>query len=95
MADTRFDRDPAANASRRVAGESPPRAPRWAKVLAALALLLVLAFVVVLVVGGSGGHGPGRHSSDGVTASGPTSPPAASDGGRSSPAGAAHVERQR
>ena len=67
MPDTGSERGPVAEAERPVAAGSPPRAPRWAKVLAALALLLVLVAIVVLLAGGSGGHGPGRHSGDDAT----------------------------
>ena len=38
---------------------SPPRAPRWVKITAALAAVIVLVVVLMLVVGGE--HGPGRH----------------------------------
>jgi hypothetical protein len=34
--------------------------PRWVKVSAVLALILV-ALVVVMLLVGPGGHGPGRH----------------------------------
>ncbi|MBA2531167.1 MAG: hypothetical protein H0V23_03565 [Nocardioidaceae bacterium] len=36
--------------------------PRWVKVSAVIAVVLVLAFGVMLLAGG-GDHGPGRHSS--------------------------------
>ena len=40
--------------------------PRWVKISAVIALLLV-AFVVVLVLTGrTGGHGPGRHAPGGL-----------------------------
>lgn len=39
--------------------DSPPPAPRWVKVMGAIALLLVIAFVVShLLGGGFRGHGP-------------------------------------
>jgi hypothetical protein len=37
-------------------------APRWAKVLGAIAAVLVLLFVIVMVTGGPGAHGPSRHT---------------------------------
>lgn len=49
-----------------VAAESGSTAgtPRWVKVSAVIALLVLVLFVVVLLVGG-GEHGPGRHSPGG------------------------------
>ncbi|MDT9698387.1 hypothetical protein [Streptomyces sp. P17] len=35
--------------------------PRWVKVSALIAVVVVLLFVVVLLVKGPGDHGPGRH----------------------------------
>jgi ABC-type transporter Mla subunit MlaD len=35
--------------------------PRWVKVFAIIAVLVVLLFVVLVVTGRGGGHGPGRH----------------------------------
>ena len=43
--------------------ESPPRMPRWVKVGAIIAGLLLLAFLVLRFTGIAGEHGPGRHSS--------------------------------
>jgi hypothetical protein len=40
---------------------SAPGTPRWAKVSALVALIVLVLFVIVLVVGG-GEHGPGRHT---------------------------------
>ncbi|MFE9842065.1 hypothetical protein [Streptomyces goshikiensis] len=37
--------------------------PRWLKVIAIVAAVLVALFVILLVTGGPGGHGPGRHMS--------------------------------
>jgi hypothetical protein len=49
--------------------------PRWVKVSAVIALLVLVLFVVVLLAGG-GQHGPGRHSPGGAdTATGHTGPP--------------------
>jgi hypothetical protein len=39
-----------------------PGTPRWVKVSALVALIVLILFVVALVVGG-GEHGPGRHAS--------------------------------
>lgn len=42
--------------------DSTTGTPRWVKVSAILALVLVLLLVVVLLFGGGpGGHGPARH----------------------------------
>ena len=38
--------------------------PRWVKVFGLVALLVVVVFVVLLLLG-RGGHGPGRHLSEG------------------------------
>ena len=40
---------------------SPPRAPRWVKVVGGVALVVVVLLVVLLATGGPGRHGPGRH----------------------------------
>jgi hypothetical protein len=42
---------------------SPPRMPRWVKVAAVIAGLLLLAFLVLRFTGIAGEHGPSRHSS--------------------------------
>ncbi|MQA10259.1 MAG: hypothetical protein GEU98_17245 [Pseudonocardiaceae bacterium] len=47
----------------------PPRMPRWVKVAAIVAGLLILVFVVLKLSGIGGEHGPGRHLSAGDTAS--------------------------
>ena len=49
--------------------------PRWVKIFAAIALLVLLLFVVLLVTGG-GEHGPGRHGSGGSSTVGEHFPPA-------------------
>ena len=54
--------DPGAGRDR----ESTAGTPRWVKVSAVLALALVLLVgVMTLAGGGSGGHGPGRHTGSG------------------------------
>jgi hypothetical protein len=47
-------------------GESPPGVPRWVKVVALVAGILVLVFVFLLLTGIGGQHGPGRHISAGT-----------------------------
>lgn len=42
---------------------SSPRMPRWVKVAAIVAGILVLLFVVLQLTGVGGEHGPGRHMS--------------------------------
>ena len=39
----------------------PPRAPRWVRVSAIIAGILILLVVIVMLTGVGGGHGPGRH----------------------------------
>ena len=39
-------------------------APRWVKVFAIIALVVLVLFVILLVTGGPGRHGPGRHTGD-------------------------------
>lgn len=60
--------------------ESAPRAPRWAKVFGAVALVVVILVVVMLLAGGS--HGPGRHlgSDHGALRPAPAVPPTAHAG---------------
>lgn len=48
----------------RASSGSPPHTPRWVKVSALVALVVVLLIVALLVFGG-GRHGPGRHGSSG------------------------------
>jgi hypothetical protein len=45
--------------------QSPPGAPRWVKVFAAIALTVVVVIAIMLLVGGAD-HGLGRHSSGGA-----------------------------
>lgn len=40
---------------------TPPRMPRWAKVAAIIAGLLILVFLILQLTGIAGDHGPGRH----------------------------------
>ena len=41
--------------------DSTTGTPRWVKVSAILAVVLVALVVAVLIFGGPGGHGPARH----------------------------------
>ena len=41
---------------------SPPRMPRWVKITAIIAGVLVAIFVVLQLTGVGGQHGPGRHT---------------------------------
>ena len=62
-------------------GSAPPT-PRWVKVSAGLALVLVLVVAIGVLTGRAGpGHGPGRHGGDA-----PAGQPA-----RSSPEGERHT----
>ena len=55
----------------------PPDTPRWVKVAALLAGLLILLFLVLQFAGLGGEHGPGMHDSSGRSpASGATALPA-------------------
>jgi hypothetical protein len=57
---------------------SPGGAPRWVKVFGIIALVVVLLVVVLLLTRGPGGHGPSRHTSEGLaTYQPPASPHAA------------------
>ena len=40
-------------------------APRWVKVVGIIALVVALLVVVMVLIGGTGGHGPQRHSGTG------------------------------
>ncbi len=65
--------------------------PRWVKVSAILALVLVLLVGVMLLAGGgSGGHGPGRHTGSGDAGGGtpPAGEPASFQEGHTPPPGA-------
>lgn len=46
--------------------QAPPPVPRWVKVAAIIAGLLLLAFLVLRFTGVGGEHGPSRHSSAGA-----------------------------
>ena len=46
--------------------QAPPPVPRWVKVAAIIAGLLLLAFLVLRFTGIGGDHGPSRHSSAGT-----------------------------
>jgi hypothetical protein len=48
--------------------------PRWVKVFAAIALLLLVLFVLLLVTGRGGEHGPGRHGFGGSWTGGGNEP---------------------
>ena len=51
-------------------GESqatPPDVPRWVKISAAVAVVLVVMLVVIMALAG-GEHGPGLHTSVGIDA---------------------------
>ena len=42
--------------------DRPPSTPRWVKVFATIAIILLLIFVFIQLTGVGGGHGPGRHT---------------------------------
>jgi hypothetical protein len=46
--------------------ESLTGTPRWVKVFGIIALVVVLLVVLLLLTRGPGGHGPNRHTSDGL-----------------------------
>ena len=48
-------------------GDVPPGMPRWVKVAAVVVGLLLLLFLVLQLTGIAGEHGPGMHSSLGVS----------------------------
>ena len=48
-------------------GGTPPGMPRWVKVTAIVVGVLILLFLVLQFTGVAGDHGPGRHSSAGIT----------------------------
>jgi hypothetical protein len=52
----------------RDSGARPPGTPRWVKVLGIIAIIGILLMAIVLLAGG--GHGPGRHTSEGDTGMG-------------------------
>jgi hypothetical protein len=43
--------------------ETPPGTPRWVKIFAIIAIVLILLFVILKLTGIGGNHGPGRHFS--------------------------------
>jgi hypothetical protein len=47
----------------------PYRTPRWVKIVAIIAFVLILLVGIVLLTGVGGDHGPGRHLPSGGTAS--------------------------
>ncbi|MBA3746526.1 MAG: hypothetical protein H0W96_03420 [Solirubrobacterales bacterium] len=51
--------------------QSPPAAPRWAKVFAVIAVVAIVMVAVMLLAGGD--HGPGRHTSADPGSPAPTS----------------------
>ena len=58
--------------------EGPPGLPRWVKVAAIVVGLLLLLFLVLQLTGVGGQHGPGMHSSSGLSpATAGTASPAA------------------
>jgi hypothetical protein len=68
--------DPPDDADTPLDRELPAGTPRWVKVFAAIALVVVVLFVVVLLVRG-GDHGPGRHGGSSTdTTAGHTGHPA-------------------
>ncbi|MBA3376067.1 MAG: hypothetical protein H0U00_09700 [Actinobacteria bacterium] len=58
---------------------STTRTPRWVKVFAVIALVLIVLFVVATLTG-RGGHGPGRHTLSGE-AGGSISPSGVTESG--------------
>ncbi len=46
--------------------DTPPRAPRWVKVLAVIVGCLALLALILVWTGLGGEHGPGRHTGTGV-----------------------------
>jgi hypothetical protein len=47
------------------AGSPRPGTPRWVKVSAVIALLVLVLVAVLLISGRGGEHGPGRHGASG------------------------------
>jgi hypothetical protein len=58
MADPSPDRDTGVGPVR----EPTTGTPRWVKVFAIIALVVVALFLILLLTGGPGRHGPGRHT---------------------------------
>ena len=48
--------------------------PRWVRVIAAIAALLLLLFAIMTITGGPEAHGPGRHGQRGFDAAHGTLP---------------------
>ncbi|TFV79370.1 hypothetical protein E4P39_01630 [Blastococcus sp. CT_GayMR19] len=61
------DPNPAPDLDRDLDGGTPPGMPRWVKVSAIVVGVLILVFLVLQLTGIAGDHGPGRHSSAGLT----------------------------
>ena len=61
------DPNPGLGLDRDLDGATPPGMPRWVKVTAIVVGVLVLVFLVLQLTGIAGNHGPGRHSSAGIT----------------------------
>jgi hypothetical protein len=72
MADPQTRLDFTGETSEKFRSGSPPRTPRWVKVFAIIAIVLVMLFVILQVISG-GEHGPRRHSSSGNDLGGYTS----------------------
>ena len=58
---------PGPDLDRDLGGGTPPGMPRWVKVTAIVVGVLILVFLVLQLTGIAGDHGPGRHSSAGIT----------------------------
>lgn len=41
--------------------ESPPRIPRWVKVIGIIAVILIQLILIAFITGLGGSHGPSRH----------------------------------
>ena len=61
------DSIPEPDLDRDLDGGTPPGMPRWVKVAAIVVGVLILVFLVLQLTGVAGDHGPGRHSSAGIT----------------------------
>lgn len=61
------DPDPGPDLDGGLDGGTPPGMPRWVKVSAIVVGVLILLFLVLQLTGIAGNHGPGRHSSAGIT----------------------------
>ena len=74
MADSPSRPDTDRDAGATPGAEPTAGTPRWVKVFALLALVVVLSVVVVLLTG-RGGHGPRRHTPGAGTSGGHDGPP--------------------